>query len=297
MGDPVPRLFPSQVCFVVDDVASAAADCAERFGWGPFVEFTARVEDAAYRDWSGRKVTDVALGMAGRVQVELIHVHEGRDAVAAYQARHGTGFQHLGIGCRDREAALRQLEKLGAVLDERNEYEGVRIAFVDVPTGPAMFELLQPVGDGPPAPPAAGENPGAAERTQPVLALDRATLVTADMDTALRFYAGAFRWEGAEAPRQTLRYEGRETRVRRHVGRAGALELELIEPPRGGDDPYAVHLARGEHGLVHAGGPAPDAALPPGPALECAWEGGEAFGLYDWAGGRRALQLRTPAAG
>ena len=46
-----------------------------------------------------------------------------------------------------------------------------------------------------------------------------------------------------------------ESRLRRFRGGAGALELELVEPRPGADDPYARHLSRGEHGLVHAGGP------------------------------------------
>ncbi|MDG2304496.1 MAG: hypothetical protein P8R42_07530 [Candidatus Binatia bacterium] len=97
----LPRLYPSQVCFVVDDVAASATDCVECFGWGPFRDFTVRVEKAEYRGWRGRKVTDAVLGMAGRVQVELTHVHEVKDAVAAYQA----------------------------------EYGGIRVAFVDTPPG------------------------------------------------------------------------------------------------------------------------------------------------------------------
>ena len=80
----VPSLFPAQVCFVVDDVARAAAECESRFGWGPFHIFSAPVSDASYHDWRGPKLTHVALGMAGGVQVELIHVETGRDTVAEY---------------------------------------------------------------------------------------------------------------------------------------------------------------------------------------------------------------------
>ena len=138
-----PRLHPMQACFVVDDVPSAAADCAKRFGWGPFETFTADVASARFGDWAGRKVTEVALGMAGGVQVELIHVHEGRDAIASYQAEYGTGFQHLGISVCDRDAVLRHLEAHDATTDSLLGYGDLRIAFVDVPTGKAMFELLE----------------------------------------------------------------------------------------------------------------------------------------------------------
>jgi catechol 2,3-dioxygenase-like lactoylglutathione lyase family enzyme len=289
------RLFPSQVCFVVDDVPSAAEDCARRFGWGPFEHFTARVPDARYRDWTGLKITDVALGMAGNVQVELIHVHEGRDSVATYQTEYGTGFQHLGIGCRSRDIAASHLQSLGAAVDDIYEYAAFRIAFIDVPTGPAMFELIERSGQDEAAAQPDLESSATPEATEPtaVFALDRATIVTDDMDAALRFYAAAFRWSEVAADMQTLRYGGREASLRRFLGRAGTLQLELVEPECKADDPYSEHLARGRHGLTHTGGllsqdhPADD------PGSDYEWlETSERFSLCDWAGGRNALQIR-----
>jgi len=289
-----PRLFPSQVCFVVDDVPAAVQDCVTRFGWGPFQQFSAPVDDAEYRGWRGRKLTDVALGMAGSVQVELIHVHEGHDAVEAYQAEYGRGFQHLGVGVRSRDEALRHLEAHGGVLNSLTDYADLKIAFVDLPTGPAMFELLEsnatPVPEG-------GERPGRDLGTYAAgvttVEVDRATIVCEDMDRALRFHAAAFRWDGACAEEATLRHPGGEARLRRFLGRAGTLELELIEARPDGADPYAAHLRRGAHGLVHAGGPRSD-AISDAAVLECEWlESAEHFGLYPWAGGETALQLRN----
>jgi len=283
-------LHPVQVCFVVDDVSRAAKDCAKRFGWGPFQGFTADV-DARYRDWRGRKLTDVALGMAGRVQVELIHVREGNDAVATYQSRYGRGFQHLGISCRSREAAIARLEELGASVDDVNEFDGVKIAFVDVPTGPAMFELLEPTrADA--AGGATRQHENAPSPAQGVFAIDRATLVTADMERALSFYAKAFGWPAAEPARETLRHPGGEQVCLRYLGKAGSLRLELVSPIAAGDDPYSRHLERGEHGLVHAGGrwigETPGGALADHEWLEQA----ERFSLLDWEGGSRGLQVR-----
>lgn len=287
-----PRLVPAQVCFVVDDVPAAVTECVAQFGWGPFHQFSVPVSDARYHEWSGAKRTDVALGMAGPVQVELVHVHEGHDTIEVYQSKYGTGFQHLGIYARNREHAQTFLESLGAVFDDRGAYEGIRFAFMDVPTGPGMFELLEATGESPP--------PGAVESdTQvPVAAtdpieLDRATIATADLDEALRFFAHAFRWNNVAAELHTLRCGSSSSRIRRARGLAGKLLIELVEPPAGGDDPYSLHLARGEHGLVHAGGRFRSGSLPANPALECEWlEDGDAFALYDWAGGTRALQLR-----
>ena len=282
------RLLPSQCCFVVDDVRAVAEACEARFGWGPFHHFRTDVPEAHYRGWTGRRVTDVALGMAGRVQVELVHVHQGREPIAEYQDRYGTGFQHLGVGCRSIEGGLARLEPLGASVAERNEHEGIGIAFVDLPMGPAMFELLQfpPKGEGDP-----GIEASATSTRAPRFALDRATVVTDDMDACLAFFSAVFDWEGAAPERHTLRYGASSSEHRRHLGRAGMLTLELVEARPGGDDPYAAHLARGDHGLVHAGGVATGELS--GASLDCAWqETGERFALHDWAAGPRTLQVR-----
>lgn len=293
--EPFPRLHPAQVCFVVDDVEAAVGECVSSFGWGPFHRFTASVPEARYQGWSGPKSTEVALGMAGKVQVELIHVHEGHDAIEAYQARYGKGLQHLGISCRDREQAIAALEGIGGVVDDRGEYPGIRFAFLDTPTGPGMFELLQTTGDGPP--------PGTDVATEGEIALwtscvaiDRATIVTDDLDRVLTFYSRAFRWEHAHGEPRTLRIGDAESRVRRVRGRAGQLVLELLEPRPGDDDPYARHLARGSHGLVHAGGFLRDGDLPTEATIHGEWiEDGELFGLYDWSGGSGSLQIRRAA--
>lgn len=294
-----PRLFPAQVCFVVDDVGAAVDECISRFGWGPFHSFTASVPEARYHDWSGAKETDVALGMAGDVQVELIHVHAGRDAVGAYQARYGAGLQHLGISCRDREQAIAALEGIGARVDDRGEYPGIRFAFVDTPTGPGMFELLQATGETPPpgAVDEEGDGAGAGARSDgtsaPRVAVDRATIVTDDLDRAFDFYARAFRWEDTRIETRTLRFGTAASAVRRARGRAGQLVLELVEPVPGHDDPYARHLARGDHGLAHAGGVRAGDDPVAGAAFEGEWlEDEEVFGLHAWSGGSGTLQIR-----
>lgn len=289
-----PRLHPAQVCFVVDDVDAAVEECVAAFGWGPFDRFDAPVPDASYHDWSGNKETRVALGMAGDVQVELIHVKEGRDTVGAYQERYGSGLQHLGISCKDREQALAALESIGGRLDDQGEHPGIRFAFVDTPTGPGMFELLEQAGDTPPPGAEAASASKAGAVAPPSATLDRATIVTDDLDRAFAFHARAFRWDGVEIEERTLRFGADERRVRRARGPAGQLVLELVEPSRGTADPYALHLARGDHGLVHAGGRTESGSLPPGEAFLGEWlEDGEQFGLYAWSGGGSSLQFRS----
>lgn len=288
--DSAPRLYPQQVCFVVDDVALAVQYCEQHFGWGPFYQFKAPVADASYKDWRGEKLTEVALGMAGKVQVEFLHVLKGRDTTADYQQEFGTGLQHLGIHCSDRDAALSHLESLGASVNEINEYPGVRFAFVNIPTGPGMFEILQATKE-------MASNKDMADSTkssdQEVLfGLDRATIVTHDIDQALAFYSATFGWQDAQASDATLRCDNTETKLRRYLGKAGALQLELIQGTDQGDDPYSAHLRRGNHGLVHASGVIDD-ALPSGAARHGEWlDSGENFALYSWAGGECALQIR-----
>ena len=275
---------------MVDDVAAAVSYCEKQFGWGPFYQFTAPVPNASYKAWRGEKVTEVALGMAGQVQMEFLHVHKGHDTTADYQDAYGRGFQHIGIGCKSRDAALAHLEALGASVNELNEYPGVNFAFVDVPTGPGMFEILQPTEQMKPDSSLKTEN----SREEALLKIDRATIVTRNMEQALAFYAASFGWGTATATSATLHYGASQTTVQRYIGEAGKLQLELIEPQLGSDDPYAQHLYRGDHGLVHAGG-VMHGQIPEGESITGQWsESGERFALYDWAGGQQALQIRLP---
>jgi predicted enzyme related to lactoylglutathione lyase len=286
-----PRLTPQQVCFVVDDVPAAVKFSEEQFGWGPFMQFKAPVPEARYKEWSGEKLTEVALGMAGAVQVEFLHIHKGRDTTADYQAKYGTGFQHLGIHCESRDEALSHLESLGAVVNETNEFPGIRFAFVDVPTGPGMFEILQATADM-----AANKDIANSRKSNrdsnTLFDVDRATIVTEDIATALDFYSKAFGWKNAEATTVTLRYGKQQTQLKRYIGRAGALELEFIEPAADSDDPYRTHLKRGQHGLIHAGG-AINGEFPADEIVRGEWpDSGETFALYNWHGGKQALQIR-----
>jgi hypothetical protein len=282
------QLVPMQMCFVVDDVQAAVDYTEKAFGWGPFSCFTADVP-GEYKGWQGQKITHVALGMAGPVQMEFLHMDAGKDAVASYQAQYGTGFQHLGVRVSSRDEAIALLEGLGASVDQLNEYPGVKFAFIDLPTGPAMFELLQ----------REGENEAISKSTdnfgrEAKLPLDRATLVTADMVGSLRFMAGAFDWGDVSADSVTLRYGDKECECLRYVGRAGGMDLELVSPLQEGEDPFSKHLQRGDHGLVYAGG---QATLLEDEGMACEWlqngESLERFRLLDWQGGGNALAIRS----
>jgi catechol 2,3-dioxygenase-like lactoylglutathione lyase family enzyme len=127
--------------------------------------------------------------------------------------------------------------------------------------------------------------------------IDRATIATPDLDAALAFYAKAFDWSGVVPETQTLRCGGQESKLRRVQAQAGKLLLELIEPRPGAGDPYALHLERRDHGLVHAGGEVVSSDMSETPTIEGQWlESGESFGLFDWSGGAGTLQLRAASA-
>jgi catechol 2,3-dioxygenase-like lactoylglutathione lyase family enzyme len=284
-----PRLTPQQVCFVVDDVPAAVDYCEQRFGWGPFYQFKAPVPEASYKEWRGEKLTEVALGMAGRIQVEFLHIHKGHDTTADYQQEYGTGFQHLGIHCQSREEALAHLEALGANVNELNEYPGIRFAFVDVPTGAGMFEMLQPTAE---MKEDAGLTASIDSDKSTLFDVDRATIVTRDINQALDFYCAAFDWQPAASSTATLLYGEEETTVQRYIGKSGKLQLEFIQPLEDSGDPYSAHLRRGEHGLIHAGG-ITTGELPADEILRGEWpDSGEKFALYNWAGGANSLQVR-----
>jgi len=286
--EPASRLTPYQVCFVVDDVDEAAAECQERFGWGPFRSFHSTVEELQYKGRPARRVAEVSLGMAGRVQVELLHVHDGVDCLATYQARHGRGFQHLGIDTPSRDKALARLENLGAGLDHLDEFEGIQIAFVDVPVGPGLFELVDRTTGAPRGGGATLPRPAPASR----LAIDRATVVTDRMDEALDFFTRAFGWRNVVARSATVRWDTEEEQLARALGTAGRLEIELVEGRPGGRDPYSRTLERSGTGLMHAGGVLADDDWPESTAYH--WlDTGETFTLVDWSGGAGALQLRA----
>lgn len=303
-----PSLFPLQVCFVVDNVPEAVAFCEEHYHWGPFTQFTINVEDAQYKDWCGDKRTEVALGMAGKVQMEFLHVHRGRDTTADYQQKYGTGFQHLGISVRSRDEAIAYLEGLGASVNETREVPGVHFGFVNIPnTGEGMFELLETTNDAPADSAIAKSREQKAKSQEqktgdqgsgtgvlaPSFTLDRATIVTTNMADTLSFYAQAFNWQDPTAIEQTLQIEGQYSKALRYVGKAGFLELEIIEPVAGGSNPYSAHLDRGSHGLVHTGGALENNALMGETAIKGHWkETGESFELYDNFGVANSIQMR-----
>ena len=247
------ELFPLQLCYVVEDVSAAVAVAEQLFGWGPFNLFTADVDEASYREWRGRKRTEVALDMAGAVQIEFIHVHEGEDAVATFQSDCETGLQHIGIHCKSRESAIVLLCDRGATVNELNEYPGIRFAFLDVPTGNGMFELLQPTEDWSESVVSGSQQASRGRHADTVLPVTRVSIVTEDIAASLAFYSAAFGWSGVQPVQETLLYEGGEYVLHRALGKAGLLDIELVQPSDEADCPYRQHLARSDYGLVHAG--------------------------------------------
>ncbi len=289
------RLTPMQVCYIVDDVAATVAFCEQVFGWGPFNQFTAEVDSAEYRVWRGAKRIDVALGMAGKVQIEFMHIHQGQDPVAVYQSHYGTGIQHLGIHCGDRELGIAYLEQRGAVVNEVNEFPGIRFAFMDVLTGDAMFELVSPTQEFEHS--VVSDNANTEDKEKQIklqCAVDRVSIAAESIDKAVEFYASVFHWQNPVIENAVLDIEGEKFNAKRARNRAGLLEIELIEPEINSSCPYRQHLQRGGHGIVHASCAANDfdtTRLVHG--VSGRWlDTEESFSLHSWQGGPCSLQLR-----
>ena len=295
-----------QVCYVVDDVAAAVDFCQQQFGWGPFNQFTAEVESAQYRDWQGSKRVDVALGMAGKVQIELMHIHQGEDPVATFQSRFGRGVQHIGIHCSDRDKCIRYLESRGAVINEVNEYPGIEFAFMDIPDGEALFELVSPTQDFGASVVSGG---GASSTSQDsdkttLLPVNRVTIATEDIAALSEFYASVFGWKQINIDDTLLAIEGDEMPVKRSLQRAGTLEFEFIQPGHHAACPYRQHLNAGRGGVVHAACRSNSASMRnTNKSLDKNFDkiitgewlaSGERFQLLSWAGGEHSLQFIYP---
>jgi len=301
---PLSELIAYQACFVVDDVEQAVKFCSSELGWGPFQHFKIPSKNCHYKDWQGDKLTEVALGMAGRSQVELIRVHQGQDSIQRYQTNMGAGLQHLGVLCKDSAQAIKLLGDVGGLMDDQNQYGEVTFTFMNVPTGPSMIELLERGEQGLPTNEERrqGEKIGlttASHRER--IQLDRATIVTADLEQSLGFYSHCFPSKTADIQLETLRIVGNDgrphkTEARRCLIDAGVLELELIEVSAAGTDPYARQMQRslvhGGHGLAHVGGKAGSTPIDRN-AVQGSWlNSGELFTLRTGPDGRLSLQLR-----
>lgn len=305
-------LIAYQACFVVNDVEAAVKFCSEHLGWGPFQHFKIPSPNAQYRDWQGDKLTEVALGMAGRAQVELIHVHSGQDAIQQYQSRMGTGLQHLGVLCQSTDDALAHVNALGAVLNDRNQYGEITFSFIDVPQGPALIELLERGEQGLPGAQSTDEHGSTIGKTEQSrnakLLLDRATLVTTDMESAAAFYANSFEQQIIDITDDTLHYSEKavtpaasssaDVRARRCLINAGVLEIELIQLLDKDPHLYGKQLERATqhdgHGLVHVGGcNSSDIDLPGTHRIDGEWlECGEVFSVYTGPDELPSIQIR-----
>ncbi len=303
MALPAPKLTAYQACFIVEDVPRALQFCEEMLGWGPFQHFRIPLEHAEYRGWSGPKLNEVALGMAGSSQVELMHVHQGQDSMQQYQRDMGTGLQHIGVLCHSTTDAVAHLSALGAEVDDSRQYGDITFSFINSSLGPALLELLERGERGLPTQESMARDMEelTAQRTLNTrLAPDRVTLAVADIAEASRFLGETFSAH-REIIDDCLRIRGsngaiEELLCKRCIVPGGVLEFELVQPMRPGNDPYSRHLRRasahGNHALVHIGGHTTDLALP-GPTISGEWrERAEHFLLCSGPDERCSLQLR-----
>lgn len=302
-AETAPEHTAYQACFVVADVAAAVEFCRRELGWGPFQHFTIPSPDSKYHGWQGYKLTEVALGMAGRSQVELIQVHQGRDAIEDYQTRIGPGLQHLGVLVKSTQQSLSYLTAAGAVKNDSNQYGEITYTFIDIPKGPAMLELLERGEQGLPTKETGGESIGkTAASSNETLQLDRATIVTNNIQQSTEFLSHCFGTDKPKISDDTLREQFLdsppiESAAKRCLLDAGVLQIELVEVDEHSDSVYARQLkrARGhsDHGLMHVGGSSDNCVLP-GEPLHGEWLGqAEKFQLFAGPDNRLSLQVRA----
>lgn len=121
----------NQLGYVVDDLEQAARAHSALFGSGPFIHFSAPgPKRTLFRGQEVRNIVDVAYGMYGDLQIELIKPTS--DGPTPYTVPGRTGFNHFSVWVDDFDAAIRDFAEAGfevAMLMESSG--GLTVAYID----------------------------------------------------------------------------------------------------------------------------------------------------------------------
>ncbi len=143
-----PRLLrAAQIAYHVPDPVTAAAECARRYGWGPFYLLEhVPLASCEYRGRRARFDHTSAYGQAGDLMVELISQHDDEPSVVREAfARHETGVHHVAHVVEDLEATLAHCRgEGGAVVMDAATADGVRFVMVQMPMLGHYLELYEP---------------------------------------------------------------------------------------------------------------------------------------------------------
>ncbi len=136
-----------QIAYHVPDPVHAAAECARRYGWGPFYLLEhVPLSACLYRGCETPFDHSSAYGQAGDLMVELITQHDDAPSVIreAY-ASDASGLHHVAHFVPDLSAALTHvISEGGSVVMDATTADGVRFAMVQMPLLGHYIELYEP---------------------------------------------------------------------------------------------------------------------------------------------------------
>lgn len=120
---------PDQLSFYVEDLDKAAERFNKLFGAGPFIKMGPMTfEECIYR---GKKVDptfEIALGMWGPIEVELVHKISGEPYLFD---EYGYGFNHINVIVDDYDQAIAEFAEYGFEPGMTMISSGKPIAYVD----------------------------------------------------------------------------------------------------------------------------------------------------------------------
>jgi hypothetical protein len=140
-------LRPAQIAYHVADPIAAAADCARRYGWGPFYLLEhVPLASCLYRGQMATFDHSSAYGQAGDVMVELICQHDDEPSVIREAfTQDQSGVHHIAHLVPDLNSAIKHCEmEGGAVVMDASTADGVRFVMVEMPMLGHYLELYEP---------------------------------------------------------------------------------------------------------------------------------------------------------
>ena len=122
-----------QVALVVRDLEAAMKTYVRDYGIGPWdiYEFNPdNVQDMREAGQPVERSWRLAIARVGQVQWELIEPLDDDSIYARFLADHGPGVHHIGVGVRDYEATLDELEERGHEVVLGGEYNGISFSYL-----------------------------------------------------------------------------------------------------------------------------------------------------------------------
>jgi methylmalonyl-CoA/ethylmalonyl-CoA epimerase len=134
----------SQIGIIVRDMDKAISNYSDIFGINFPAVYVREFFNRTYRGKPGNFRLKVALGMMGKLQIELIEVLEGESIYREFLEKKGEGLHHLGFDVKNMDERIKALEKLGIGVLQSGERIGAKHAHMDTEriVG-VIFEFLE----------------------------------------------------------------------------------------------------------------------------------------------------------